>query len=139
MHHRRITSWPIKKSSPALKKESQNDKTNYRPVSILLLFSSIYEGLIYKQIKQMVQNVPLIFQCGFLKKYSTRHALIAIIKKAKKSVEYGKTFDTFLTDLSKAFDYMTHGLHTSKLLALNFDRNALNLIFDYLARRKKRV
>ena len=32
---------------------------------------------------------------------------------------------------------MTHDLLTAKLHALNFDMNALNLIFDYLTERKQ--
>ena len=70
--------------SPVFKKGNHNDKTNYRPVSILPLLSKIYERLIYNQINQMTENALSIFQCGFRKKYSTQHALIAMIEKAKK-------------------------------------------------------
>ena len=45
----------------------------------------------------------------------------------------------FSTDLSKAFDYMTQGLLIAKLHELNFDMNALNSIFNYLARSKQRM
>ena len=34
---------------------------------------------------------------------------------------------------------MTHDILIAKLHALNFDMNALNLIFDYLTERKQRV
>ena len=37
------------------------------------------------------------------------------------------------------FDYMTHGLLIAKLYGLNFDVNALKVIFDYLTGRKQRV
>ena len=33
---------------------------------------------------------------------------------------------------------MTHDLLLAKLHALNFDMNALNLIFDYLTERKRK-
>ena len=62
-----------------------------------------------------------------------------MIEKAKKILDKGGTFGALLTDLSKAFDCMTHDLLTAKLHALNFDMNALNLIFDYLTERKQRV
>ena len=32
----------------------------------------------------MTENALSIFQCSFRKKYSTQHALIAMIEKAKK-------------------------------------------------------
>ena len=87
----------------------------------------------------MTENALSIFQCGFRKKYSTQHALIAMTEKARKILDKGGTFGALLTDLSKAFDCMTHDLLIAKLHALNFDMNALNLIFDYLTGRKQRV
>ena len=84
----------------------------------------------------MTENALPIFQCGFRKKYSTQHALIAIIENARKIFNKGGIFGALLTDLSKAFDCMTHDLLIAKLHSLNFDMNALNLIFNYLTGRK---
>ena len=53
--------------SPVFKKGNHNDKTNYRPVSILPSLSKIYERLIYNQINHMTENALSIFQCGFAK------------------------------------------------------------------------
>ena len=74
----------------------------------------------------MAENALSIFQCGFRKKCSTRHSLIAMIGKARKILDKGGTFGALLTDLSKAFDCMTYDLLIAKLHALNFDMNALN-------------
>ena len=87
----------------------------------------------------MTENALSIFQCGFRKKYSTQHALIAMIEKARKILDKGGTFGVLLTDLSKTLDCMTHERLIAKLHALNFDMNALNLIFGYLRGRKQRV
>ena len=125
--------------SPVFKKGNHNDKTNYRPVSILPSLSKVYERLIYNQINHITENALSIFQCGFRKKHSTQYALIAMIEKARKILDKGGAFGALLTDLSKAFDYMTHDLLIAKLHALNFDMTALNLIFDYLKGRKQRV
>ena len=62
-----------------------------------------------------------------------------MIEKAKKIIDKSGTFGAILTDLSKAFDCMTHDLLIAKLHALNFDMNALNLIFDNLTGRTQRV
>ena len=85
----------------------------------------------------MTENALSIFQRGFRKKCSTQHALIAMIGKARKSLYKEGTFVALLTDLSKAFDCMTHDLLIAKLDALNFDMNALNLIYHYLTERKQ--
>ena len=84
----------------------------------------------------MTENALSIFQCGFCKTYSTQNGLIAMIEKARKILDKGGTFGSLLTDLSKAFDCMTHDFIIAKLHSLNFDMNALNLIFNYLTGRK---
>ena len=98
MHHRRKVSWPIKKAdvSPLSKKGNHNDKTNYRSMSILPSVSKIYDRTIYNQINQMTENALSIFKCGFRKKkYSTQHALIAMIEKAGKIFGKGGTLGAF--------------------------------------------
>ena len=81
--------------SPIFKKGNHNGKANYRPVSILPSLSKIYERLIYNQINHMIENALSIFQCGFRKKYSTQHALIAMIEKARKILDKGGTLALF--------------------------------------------
>ena len=78
----------------------------------------------------MTENALSLFQCDFRKKYSTQDALIGKIEKTRKTPNKDGTFGALLTDLSKAFDCMTHDLLRAKLYALNFDMNALNLTFD---------
>ena len=47
--------------SPIFTKGNHNDKTNYRPVSILPSLSKIYERLIYNQINHMTENSLSVF------------------------------------------------------------------------------
>ena len=68
----------------------------------------------------MTEHSLSVFQYGFRKKYSTQHALIAMIEKAKKISNKGGTFGDLLTGfLSRAFDFMTHGFLLAKHCALN--------------------
>ena len=106
---------------------------------ILPSLSKICERLIYNQINHLTENALSIFHCGFRKKYSTQHPLIAMTEKARKIINKGGTFGALLTDLSKSFGCMTHDLLIAKLHSLDFDMNALKLIFDCLTERKQRV
>ena len=47
----------------------------------------------------MIENALSIFQYSFRKKYSTKHALIAMIEKTRKILDKGGTFGALLTDL----------------------------------------
>ena len=87
----------------------------------------------------MTEKALSIFQCDFRKKYTIQHALLAMIEKAGKILDKDRTFGALLTNLSKAFDYMTQDLLIAKLQAVNFIVNALNLIFNYLTGRKQGV
>ena len=44
-----------------------------------------------------------------------------------------------MTDLSKAFDCLSHELLIAKLEAYGFDEKSLKLIYNYLSNRKQRV
>ena len=59
-------------------------------------------------MNQMTENASSIFQFAFRKNYSTQHALIAMIEKARKILNKGATFGALLTDLLKSFDCMIH-------------------------------
>ena len=48
-------------------------------------------------------------------------------------------FKVCLTDLSKAFDCLSHELLIAKLEAYGFDKKSLTLILNYLSSRKQRV
>ena len=96
--------------TPAYKKKSKTSKDNYRPVGILSNISKVYERCIYDKIQNYFDQVPSKFQCGFRKGFNAKHCLIALIEKWKKSVDSGGAFGALLTDLSKAFDCLSHEL-----------------------------
>ena len=54
-------------------------------------------------------------------------------------MDKGKTFGVLLTDLSKAFDYLSHELIIAKLNAYIFSTSALKLMQSYLSKRKQKT
>ena len=62
-----------------------------------------------------------------------------MLEKWKRAVDNGKVFGILLTDLSKAFDCISHELLPAKLHAYGFSLSALRLIHSYLKNRKQRT
>ena len=50
--------------------------------------------------------------------------MITLIEKWKKSVDNGGVFGALLTDLSKAFDFLSYELLIAKLDAYDFDKSS---------------
>ena len=57
----------------------------------------------------------------------------------KKALDERKVAGAVLTDLSKAFDCLSHDLLIAKLHAYGFEKSALNFIYDYLTDRTQRT
>ena len=79
------------------------------------------------------------YQCHFRKGYSTQYCLLAVLEKWKSAVDKGKSFGALLTDLSIAFDCLSHELLLAKLHAYGFSIAALRLIHSYLGNRKQKT
>ena len=125
--------------TPVFKKGYRGSKENYRPVSILPVISKIFEKLLCKQITIFMDPLLSKYQCGFRKGYSAQHCLLAMLEKWKNAVDKGKIFGALLTDLSKAFDSLSHDLLIAKLNAYGFSLPALKLVHSYLSNRKQRT
>ena len=124
---------------PVFKKGDEECKNNYRPVSILSNMSKIFERIIFRKILDYMESFLIKYQCGFRKGYSTQHCLLFMLEKWKRAVDNGKVFGIWLTDLSKAFDCLSHELLLAKLHAYGFSISALRLIYSYLANRKQKT
>ena len=124
---------------PVHKKKSKSSKDNFRPVSILPNISKIYERSLYEQMESYFNNILSNYQCGFRKGFNSQHCLMVLIEKWKKCVDSGGAFGALLTDLSKAFDCLSHELLTAKLDAYGFDTKSLRLVYSYLSNRNQRV
>ena len=71
---------------PVFKKEDPNDKTNYRPISLSLVISKIFENVLYQQVEDFSNNSDFSTEflspklCGFRKGHSTQHVLLYLLK-----------------------------------------------------------
>ena len=104
---------------PIFKKDDKKIKS-YRPVSLLNIFSKIYERFLHENLSNYVNTFLSKFISAYGKSYSSNHELIHLIKNLKKSLDQEKFVGAMLRDLLKAFDSISHDLLIAKMHAYGF-------------------
>ena len=88
------------------------------------------------QILEVALNgVWLKFQCGFRKGFGTQNCILYVIETIRKTRDNHGVFTAVVTNLSKAFDCISHELLVAKLHAYGFDESLLKVIISYLKNR----
>ena len=131
----------IAKVTPIHKKGNKFDYQNYRPISLLSVYSKIYEKTIYSRIYSYLVQNNLIYskQFGFRGNHSTNHAVISITEHIKKLLDNGQYVCGVFIDLEKAFDTVHHNILCDKIQAYGFRGNINRLLKSYLGNRKQYV
>ena len=133
--------WKKANVQPVHKKNSRQDKTNYRPISLLPICGKILEKVIFDTLYQYLHSHKLLTknQSGFKPGDSTINQLLNITDEIYRAFEsYDETRAVFL-DMSKAFDKVWHEGLIFKLRQYGVDGNLLLLLSDYLMNRSQRV
>jgi len=134
---------PLKyaKITPVYKKGSALDVNNYRPISILPIFSKIVESIVKKQLISFLDKFDILLetQYGFRKKYNSKLALADLISTIADNMDEGFiTFGVFI-DLKKAFDTIDHDILLHKLTHYGIRGLPLQWFRSYLENRKQTV
>ena len=100
----------------------------------------MYERIIFKKIPEFFESSFFSkSQCGFRKGFIAQHCLVSMLEKWKSATDNKKSFGALLTDLSKAFDCLSHDLLIAKLNAYGFNMSALRFVHSYLKNRMQRT
>ena len=114
---------------------------NYRPISIISIYSKIFEKLIYSRMYYFLNKNNLIYekQFGFRAKHSVNHALISTTELIKDKLECGNFVAGIFIDLENAFDTVNHEILINKLAYYGFRGVTQNLLKSFLTNRKQYV
>lgn len=127
----------IAKIIPIFKKGQKCSIENYRPISILSVFSKILEKVMYNRLVPFLEkyNILSSSQFGFRKGKSINNALYTFIEEIFTAWDKRKRVTGLFLDLTKAFDVVDHKLLLEKLDIYGIRGIAHKWFASYLSNR----
>ena len=131
----------VAKVVPIYKTDDKKLVSNYRPISVLPVFSKILERLIYARVIDFLNKHDILStnQYGFRKNLSTSMALLDLVDKLANSIENNEITIGIFVDLAKAFDTVNHKILLAKLDHYGVRGIALDWFQSYLSNRNQFV
>ena len=129
------------KVTPIHKGKSKLQCNNYRPISILPIFSKILEKLMNSRLVRFLGINDIIYkhQYGFQENKSTSLAILELQSQLINNIEKGLFSCCIFLDFSKAFDTVNHNILLKKLEHYGIRGIALSWFKAYLDKRKQVV
>lgn len=123
---------------PIYKRGDPSMPSNYRPISLLSVFSKILERILYRRIYNFMTKYNCIStsQHGFLPNKSTETASIELINYILSEIDKGNYVLGVYFDFSVAFDTIESSILLEKISKLGLRGPIHNLIKDFLTNRK---
>ncbi len=125
--------------TPIYKKSNKLLAPNFRPVSVLIAFSKIFELAISDQFDPHLSKLYSIFISAYRKQIGCSSTLTHLVETWREALDNDKFVGVVMMDLSKAFDCLPHELVVKKLERYRFDQNSCNLLHSYLENRTQKV
>ena len=126
---------------PIYKSGEKNYFTNYRPISLLPIFSKILEKILYLHITNHLEQHDILqnSQFGFRKRHSTYMPVALIAEEITKAIEQNEKVVGLFLDLKKAFDTVNIDILLKKLNYIGIQGSLLKIIESYFANRRQVV
>lgn len=123
---------------PIYKKNDKQKTENYRPISLLSIFSKIIEGAMYKRIMNYIHQHDILTKCqhGFRPNRSTSTASYSFVENVLKTLDGRQEIAVIYFDLTAAFDTICHNFLLLKLERMGIRGVVLNWLKTYLENRK---
>ena len=131
----------VAKITPIFKSGDCLDLNNYRPISLLSIFSKILEKIVCNRLTDYLDTHSLLSnrQFGFRKNHSTSHPMTLMVNKLTESLNSKKHSIVIFCDLKKAFDTCNHSILLTKLSNIGVRGTELLWFKSYLTNRQQLV
>ena len=131
----------VAKVIPVYKSEDSHIFGNYRPISLLPVFSKVFEKCVAKQLTDYLNFNDLFYelQFGFRKGHSTIHPLVKFLNYVSEAHNNHEHALAIFIDLKKAFDTVNHQILLDKLKYYGIRGIANTWFRNYLLNRQQFV
>ncbi len=132
-------SWKIARVAPIFKGGKPDDRSNYRPISVLPVVSRLFEKVIYDQLYQYLDKHKYLasHQSGFRSLHSVVTCLLKGTSDWYIDIDSGKYTAMIFIDLKKAFDTVDHQILLDKMQFYGITGLAHKWFSSYLDNRKQ--
>ena len=126
---------PVHKSGPT------DCIDNYRPISVLPIFSKVFEKLTLKRIVSFITRFAILSPCqfGFRSGRSTTQAITKLLSSILQAYHSKIYCACFFLDLRKAFDTIDHRILMEKLMHYGFRGSSNDYLKSYYHNRSQYV
>lgn len=133
--------WKAALVIPIHKAGSKTLPSNYRPISLLSVFSKLLEKLVNSRVTKYLEQYKVLSPCqfGFRRARSTEDAVHTLLEGAVSALDCGKKCIGVFLDLAKAFDTVSPKILLRKLECLGIRGVALDWFNSYLSQRSQCV
>ena len=114
--------------TPIPKEGDKCNLNNYRPISVLPVFSKVFEKVAYTQLYDYLKNNSILHkqQYGFRAEKSTTQAILYFLQYLYIHIDSGNVVFSLFLQFRKAFDRVNHEILQSKLNTCGVRAIALN-------------
>ena len=133
--------WKTARVSPLFKDGSHDNRCNYRPISVLPVFSKLLEKHVARSFMDYLVKNGLLYdlQSAFREGHSTESALIKLTDQILFDLDQDKVTGVISVDFQKAFDLVDHQLLLTKLRLYRLGDSTLSWFQSYITDRHQFV
>ena len=132
-------SWKTARVAPIYKEGSKEERSNYRPISVLPVLARLFENLVNKQLYDYLDKNKFIYrkQSGFRSLHSVVTCLLSNTNDWHFHLDQGMCTGIVFVDLKKAFDTVDHDILLEKLSHYGIKNTEHKWFSSYLGNRRQ--
>ena len=132
-------AWKLAEICPIFQKDNPHNKSNYRPVSILVTLDKVFEKCLTRQLSDYFRSILSPFLFANRWGYSCEAVPLRLIEDWRNALHSKCFVGAVSMDRSKAFDMISHDHLLAKLAAYGASPLRLAFVHSYLRDRSQRV